>query len=64
MKSTTIVLLLMASLAVTEAPAAGYLASPTAKEATIFRKKKKGFRRKKGFLWGLFKKNDCGCPNH
>jgi hypothetical protein len=21
-------------------------------------------RRKKGFLWGLFKKNDCGCPKH
>jgi hypothetical protein len=21
-------------------------------------------RRKKGFLWGLFKKKDCGCPKH
>jgi hypothetical protein len=21
-------------------------------------------RKKKGFLWGLFKKNDCGCPKH
>jgi hypothetical protein len=21
-------------------------------------------RKKKGFLWGLFKKKDCGCPKH
>jgi hypothetical protein len=21
-------------------------------------------RRKKGFLWGLFKKSDCGCPKY
>lgn len=21
-------------------------------------------RRKKGFLWGIFKKKDCGCPKH
>ncbi len=21
-------------------------------------------RRKKGFLWGLFRKKDCGCPKH
>lgn len=21
-------------------------------------------RRKKAFLWGLFKKKDCGCPKH
>lgn len=65
MKSTTFVLLFIATLAVAEAPAAAaYSASPTVKEVAIFRKKKKGFRRKKGFLWGLFKKNDCGCPNH
>lgn len=31
----------------------------------IFGKKKhKGYRKKKGFMWGLFKKNDCGCPKH
>ena len=64
MKSTTFVLLFIATLAVAEAPAAAYSANPTVKEVAIFRKKKKGFRRKKGFLWGLFKKNDCGCPNH
>ena len=54
----------MATLAVTEAPAVAYSANPAAKEVAIFRKKKKGLRRKKGILWGLFKKNDCGCPNH
>lgn len=21
-------------------------------------------RRKKGFLWGIFRKKDCGCPKH
>ncbi|MEA5140092.1 hypothetical protein [Arcicella rigui] len=21
-------------------------------------------RKKKGFLWGLFRKKDCGCPKH
>ena len=21
-------------------------------------------RKKKGFLWGIFKKKDCGCPKH
>ncbi|MGA0560390.1 hypothetical protein ACO2Q8_27245 [Larkinella sp. VNQ87] len=27
------------------------------------RKKNRGYRKKKGFLWGLFrKKNACGCP--
>nr|WP_293837712.1 hypothetical protein [uncultured Arsenicibacter sp.] len=27
-------------------------------------KKRKGYRKKKGFLWGLFRKNNCGCPKH
>ncbi|WP_265993339.1 hypothetical protein [Larkinella insperata] len=27
------------------------------------RKKARGYRKKKGFMWGLFKKkNSCGCP--
>lgn len=26
---------------------------------------RKRFRRKRGFMWGLFKKkNPCGCPSH
>ncbi len=33
-------------------------------QTTIFKRKRKGFRQKKGFMWGLFKKNDCGCPKH
>lgn len=27
-------------------------------------RKKKGYRKKKGFMWGLFRKNNCGCPKH
>jgi hypothetical protein len=34
--------------------------STTSSEAKMVVKR----RRKKGFLWGLFKKNDCGCPKH
>ncbi|MFC5410940.1 hypothetical protein ACFPMF_16590 [Larkinella bovis] len=34
------------------------------KSAPIFKRKKaRGYRKKKGFMWGLFKKkNGCGCP--
>jgi hypothetical protein len=28
-------------------------------EKTMYRK-----RRKRGFFWKLFHKNDCGCPKH
>jgi hypothetical protein len=34
--------------------------SATSSEAKIVVKR----RRKKGFLWGIFKKKDCGCPKH
>ncbi|WP_266361959.1 hypothetical protein [Tellurirhabdus rosea] len=36
------------------------------KEAKIVKRKRKarGYRKKKGFMWGLFRKNDCGCPKH
>lgn len=28
-------------------------------------RKRKGYHKKRGFMWGLFrKKNGCGCPNH
>ena len=57
-------------LGLTEAPvSAAVVVVPAettvqAKEETIFKRKRKGYRKKKGFMWGLFKKNDCGCPNH
>jgi hypothetical protein len=30
------------------------------------KRRNKGYRKKKGFLWGLFKKKDkgCGCPSY
>ncbi|WP_128547294.1 hypothetical protein [Larkinella soli] len=36
------------------------------KTVSVFKRKKaRGYRKKKGFMWGLFrKKNPCGCPNH
>lgn len=34
--------------------------SATSSEAKMVVKR----RRKKGFLWGIFKKKDCGCPKH
>jgi hypothetical protein len=34
--------------------------SATSSEAKMIVKR----RRKKGFLWGIFKKKDCGCPKH
>jgi len=35
-------------------------------ETNVVKRKRKarGYRKKKGFLWGLFRKNDCGCPKH
>lgn len=57
----------MLGLAEVPVSAATYTAANTtvkAKEETIFKRKRKGYRKKKGFMWGLFKKNDCGCPKH
>lgn len=35
-----------------------------AKAQTTTLRKRKGYRKKKGFMWGLFrKKSGCGCPN-
>ncbi|MFN8358218.1 MAG: hypothetical protein U0Y10_27390 [Spirosomataceae bacterium] len=39
-------------------------ATHTQQSQLFKRKKAKGYRKKKGFLWGLFRKNDCGCPKH
>jgi len=34
------------------------------KEQTTTLRKRKTYRKKKGFMWGLFrKKSGCGCPN-
>jgi hypothetical protein len=70
MKSTALFFLLTASLVLfdvpaTEAsnvPAATGSATVKAKEETFFKRRRKGPRRKRGFMWGLFKKKDCGCP--
>ncbi|XWW48015.1 hypothetical protein JYG30_11485 [Fibrella sp. USSR17] len=63
MRTTAFLLVFSASLLIGEAPAASLLTrSSTVKEESIFKRKKKGYRRKKGFMWGLFKKKDCGCP--
>ena len=68
MKTTAFLLVFSASLLMGEAPAATLSKTRTSetrtsvKEEAIFKRKKKGYRRKKGFMWGLFKKKDCGCP--
>lgn len=49
-----------AALIVGEAPAADLI--PTTTSEMLVRGKRP--RKKKGFLWGLFRKNDCGCPKH
>ena len=68
MRSTTLIVLLTTSLVLAGAPAETYAsvrsASVKAKEEAIFKRKKKGYRKKRGFMWGLFKKKDCGCPKH
>jgi hypothetical protein len=34
-------------------------------ELVFKRKKARGYRKKKGFMWGLFRsKNACSCPKH
>jgi hypothetical protein len=66
MKTMAFLLVFSASLLIGEAPAASLSVASTtvkAKQESIFKRKKKGYRRKKGFLWGLFKKKDCGCPS-
>ena len=66
MKTTLFLLVFSASLLVGEAPAAALSTPTTVQEAQpadgIFKRKKRGYQRKKGFMWGLFKKKDCGCP--
>ncbi|MGV3559274.1 hypothetical protein [Larkinella arboricola] len=50
-----------------EAPVEAAVVTSTQKELkstlSFKRKKARGYRKKKGFMWGLFKKkNSCGCP--
>ncbi|WP_420146641.1 hypothetical protein [Spirosoma sp.] len=68
MKKTKVVLLLAASLMLVDVPFETMASSGKAtSEITIFGRKKKGYKPKRGGLFntGLFrKKNPCGCPNH
>lgn len=70
MKSITLILFAVVLLGLTEAPVSATVVmgttetTITTKEETIFKRKRKGYHKKKGFMWGLFKKNDCGCPKH
>lgn len=67
MKKVGIISLLIALMLPLEGPVAA--ASVNNTEASITKteqllRKKKGYRKKKGFMWGLFRKNNCGCPKH
>ena len=68
MKKTKVLLLLAASLVLIEIPLETMASSArTTTEMSIFGRKKKGYKAKRGGLFntGLFrKKNPCGCPNH
>lgn len=69
MKKNVLFLVAVAMVVLAEAPASAAVSQSaettvSAKEEMIFKRKRKGFRKKKGFMWGLFKKNDCGCPKH
>lgn len=66
MKKLLLLLVLSGLLLPAEAMAYSHASSaPTVKEMSFGKRKKaRGYRKKKGFMWGLFRKNDCGCPNH
>ena len=39
--------------------------APVSSVSSDVARKRKGYHKKRGFMWGLFrKKNGCGCPNH
>lgn len=70
MKNIGLVLFALVLLGLTEVPVSATVRTATTettvktKEETIFKRKRKGYHKKKGFMWGLFRKNDCGCPKH
>lgn len=64
MKKLIVFSVLMSCLQV-EAEASSVSLSETSIKATHTEATYKTRRRKKkGFLWGLFRKKDCGCPKH
>lgn len=71
MKNKLLVLFAVAMLGLSDAPVSAAVgteisakATVKTKEETIFKRKRKGYHKKKGFMWGLFRKNDCGCPKY
>jgi len=70
MKNIGLVLFALVLLGLTEVPVSATVRTTTTettiktKEETIFKRKRKGYHKKKGFMWGYFRKNDCGCPKH
>lgn len=68
MKKTSLLLTIVASLILVELPMSTMaFSAKTSTEATIFKRKRKGYKIKRGGLFntGLFrKKNPCGCPKH
>ncbi len=70
MKKFLLALLIVSSFSLeTEA---AVLVMPTSNHSEIIAKttnfpifgRRKGYRKKRGFLWGLFRKKGCGCPKH
>ncbi|AQG82613.1 hypothetical protein [Spirosoma montaniterrae] len=68
MKKTTLFLMVAATLVLVEVPLETQAsAGKAATETSIFKRKRKGYKPKRGGLFntGLFrKKNPCGCPKH
>jgi len=65
MKKILLLTVFFASFQVeTEASVTISYKKPNISESSSLAKSAVKRRRKKGFLWGLFKKNDCGCPKH
>ena len=68
MRKANVILMIAASLMLVEMPLETMASrNGSATETTIFGRKRKGYKLKRGGLFntGLFrKKNACGCPNH
>jgi hypothetical protein len=62
MKKTAFLLLIAATLIGGEVSAAS-LPVPTASSQQTDHKPHRP-RKKRGFLWGLFRRNSCNCPKH
>lgn len=64
MKNILLLALLFASLSSVEANHLELSHSTTSIRVANAQKSSYKRRRKKGFFWRLFHKNDCGCPKH